>query len=447
MSIDLDLMERVITLKTLNDEEYILSIGDHLKPELFKDKNLCFVYNLAREFYDKHNELPSLDELKLHLSTPEHKISFAAAMQSISKINKSTKFNRDELYQNTERFIKERALYKTMMEVAADIGAGEIDTSKILDRFEKSCSFTLVHDIGLDLFKDFKRVEADLTQKEPVISTGYKWIDDKLAGGFLQRGRAMYVFAGETNIGKSIILGNLAVNIARQKKTVLVISLEMSEMMYARRLTAHITNTCTRQLADTIDVVSAKMENFQNTTGGRIIVKEFPPSCMTPRDIQAYIKKLTKNGIRIDAIVLDYINLLAASKGKDSYERIKYISEETRALTYHFSCPLITVTQLNRTGYSVSEPGLTALSESYALGATADFIASIWQSDDLKALNTVNISILKNRAGINTGTQPFKIDYSTLTMMQSESLTNFTNESETAEQALKAFQSLELPSN
>jgi replicative DNA helicase len=133
---------------------------------------------------------------------------------------------------------------------------------------------------------------------------------------------------------------------------------------------------------------------------------------------------------------LDYINLLTSSKGKDSYERVKYISEETRALTYAFKCPLITVTQLNRSGYSVNEPGLTSLSESYALGATADFIGSLWQGDGDNALGIMRTTMLKNRFGANTGTNAFKIDYSTLTISEDASLNNMTDATEDVARSL-----------
>jgi KaiC/GvpD/RAD55 family RecA-like ATPase len=49
--------------------------------------------------------------------------------------------------------------------------------------------------------------------------------------GFLEAGKSLYVFAGETNIGKSIFLGNIATNIAQQGKNVLVVTLEMSELL------------------------------------------------------------------------------------------------------------------------------------------------------------------------------------------------------------------------
>jgi replicative DNA helicase len=434
MNLDLDWMEKVVTYKSLMDEEYLLTIIDHVKPEYFTDKNLQVVFDVVCNFYNKRKALPTNSEIRAYLDTDEKRDSFKKALNIISAIDKN--LNRDELYDNTERFLKERGIYQTMMSVAKDVGGGNIDTSKILDQFEKSCNVTLVHDIGLDLFTNFDRVSQDLKRVDPTISTGYKWLDEKLGGGFMMDGRAMYVFAGETNIGKSIILGNFAVNMARQKKTVLVISLEMSEMVYAKRLTAQIAKTPTGKLADDIEVVEAKMNNFKDATGGRIIIKEFPPSCMSPRDIQGYITKVAKRGIHIDAIILDYINLLTSTKGKDSYERIKYISEETRALTYIFKCPLITVTQLNRTGYSVSEPGLTSLSESYALGATADFIASAWQGEGDNEAGILRESILKNRFGRNLGTNAFKIDYSTLTISEDQTLNNMTQDSEDVAKAL-----------
>lgn len=427
MKLDLDWMEKVVAFKSLVDEEYLSTIIDHVKPTYFGDKNLSFIFDVICDFYDRRKTLPTPTEIKLYLSTQEQRETFRRVVTELSAIEKN--LNKDELYANTERFIKERGIYHAMMSVAKDVGNGDIDTGKILDMFEETCNVSLIHDIGTDLFNDMHKVREDVLQKSPTISTGYKWLDDKMGGGFMQNGRAMYVFAGETNIGKSIILGNFAINAAKQGKTVLVITLEMSEAMYSKRLVASISQTSFANMAGDIDIVEAKVEGFKNVTGGRIIIKEFPPSCMTPRDIQAFIKKLKKNGINIDLIVLDYINLLTSTKGKDSYERVKFIAEETRAITYEFKCPLVTVTQLNRTGYSV-EPSITALSESYALGATADFIGSLWQGDGDNEMGIMRHSLLKNRFGRNAGTTALKINYSTLTIMEDEAINCMTQDSQ-----------------
>ena len=82
------------------------------------------------------------------------------------------------------------------------------------------CIITLGTNIGLDYFNDIDTHIHDLTNEDDVIPSKWPWLDEKLDGGFLQNGRALYVFAGETNVGKSIFLGNLACNIADQNKTV-----------------------------------------------------------------------------------------------------------------------------------------------------------------------------------------------------------------------------------
>jgi len=346
MKLDLEWTEKVILCKSLIDEDYFSLISEHLKTEHFSNKNYAFVFDVVKYFFDARKQLPSATEIRSYLQTDEQKRVFKNVLDDLTNVE--TELNKDELYNNTERFIKERSIYQTLLKVAKDIGDGNIDTSNILNQFEQACNVSFIHDIGTNLYKDFHKIREHILQPEPTISTGYKWLDEKIGGGFLRDGRAMYVFAGETNIGKSIVLGNFAINLARQKLNVLVITLEMSEMVYSKRLLANISDIPTSKLKDDIEIVQAQIENFNSSARGNIIVKEFPPSMMTPRDIHNYISKVIKSGIQIGAIVLDYVNLLTSSKGKDSYERLKYICEEIRATTYTFKCPLITVTQLNR---------------------------------------------------------------------------------------------------
>jgi replicative DNA helicase len=436
MKLDLDWMEKVIAFKSITDDEYLASVIDYVKPSYFSDANLRLVFEIVCSFYEKRKSIPTTTEIKSYLSTESDKQKFKNAVNSISSIDKA--LNREELYENTERFLKERGIYEAMMAVAKDVGAGNIDTSLILDKFEKSCNVSLIPDLGLDLLKDFSKVEQELMNPEPTISTGFKWLDEKLGGGLQRNGRAMYVFAGQTNIGKSIILGNIATNVALQGKNVVVISLEMSEIMYAKRLTANLTKVGINSLAKDIDIVRAQMDNLKEFNGNcKVFVKEFPPSTMTPRSIEVYLRKLQQRNIKIDLIVLDYLNLLTTTKGNNSYERIKYIAEETRAMTYAFNCPLVTVTQTNRSGTNVNEPDLTTVSESYALGATSDFVASLWQGDGDKELGIMRTSLLKNRFGINSGSNAFKIDYSTLTLSEDEQLNSMTQDSEDAANSLR----------
>lgn len=419
--LDLDYYEQVIVYKSLTNERFLAQIVDHVKPEYFNDKNIKTVFSLIKNFYVKRQSIPTVTELKSYLTNDDLKESFKSVVKNFSNIDKN--FNDDELTYNTERFLKERSIYNTMLSVAEDVSKGKVDTSYILDSFEKSCNVNLKSDIGLDLLNDIDKVVDDLNVDQPTISSGWKWLDDKIDGGFLENGRALYVFAGESNVGKSIFLGNIACSIASQGKTVLVISLEMSEMIYARRLSSNITSIPMRLLKDSSQSLSNQIKNYHtNNPNSNILIKEFPPSTVTPQNIQGYITELKNRGIKVDAVVLDYLNLLKSPLGDNSYERVKHVAEGVRALSYVFECPFISATQLNRSGYDEENPGLDTISESIGMAATADCIFSIFQDDEDKELGIVKMGMMKNRYGSNYGFTPLRINYDTLTIIEDDTL-------------------------
>lgn len=429
LKLNLDEFENIIIYKSITDEKYLANTIDYIKPEYFKDKNIKAIYSIIKAFYDKTNTIPTVTELKTYINNDEIKEAFKVVVRNFTNIDKN--LNDDLLTQNTERYIKEKAIYNTLLSVADEVGSGKIDTSFILDKFEKSCNVNLKTDIGLDLFKNIDTLIEDLNTDQPVIPSTWKWLDNKIDGGFFQNGRALYLFAGETNVGKSIFLGNIASNIAMQGKTVLVITLEMSELIYAKRLASNLTKIPMRELrGESTTLKQQILEISGKNNNSRILIKEFPPSTVTPHQIQGFIKNVIAKGIKIDAVVLDYINLIKSTLGNNSYERIKSITEQIRALTYAFNCPFITATQLNRSGYNVNNPGLETISESIGLAATADVVVSIFQDEEDKELGVVKMAMMKNRFGMNYGITTMRMDYATLTVTEDESLNNQGDQSE-----------------
>lgn len=419
--IDLDYFEKVLIYKSLTDERYLADIISHVEPSIIANKNIKVIFTIIKDFYNKRGVPPTTTELKTYLVNDEVKDAFRSVAGVFSEIDKN--LNNDELLENTERYLKERSIYHTMMDVAEDITQGKVDTSYILERFEKSCQIDLKNDIGLDLFENIDTLIDEITTDQPVIPTLWPWLDEKLDGGFKSNGRAFYVFAGQTNVGKSIFLGNIAANISRQGKNVVIISLEMSDIMYGCRIASDITKIPIASLADqAVTLKHTITEMNKSPNNGKILIKEFPPNTISSQQIASYIKTLQLKGIKIDAIVLDYINLIKGSMNTNMYERIKSAAEEIRALTYKFNCPIISATQLNRTGYDVETPKLDSIGESIGLAATADVIIGITQSDEDKELNIINIHMMKNRFGQNFGSNQMRMDFKTLTVHEDDSL-------------------------
>ncbi len=425
--LDLDYFENVIVYKSLTDSTYLSSIVDFVKPEYFKTKNIASIFKIISEFHNKRQKLPTITEIKSYLTTDDLRESFKDVVQSFTLLDKH--LDKDELYENTERFLKEKAVYHTMLSIAEDVAKGSVDTSIALDKFEKSCNISLVTDLGLDLYGNIDAVIEDLTTVQKTIPSTWPWLDDALNGGFLENGRALYVFAGETNIGKSIFLGNIATNISAQGKNVLLVSLEMSELLYAKRLCTNVSKIPLKDLANNPHALRQAVKEQRESGTGNIFIKEFPPATITPNQLKAFTKKIIDTGIKIDAIVLDYLNLLHSTVGSNSYERIKNVTEQCRAMSYIFNCPVISATQLNRSGFDQENPDLNTISESIGLAATADVIVSIYQNDEDRELSIIRLGMMKNRYGPRGHTQAMRIDYPTLTIQQADDIEEFNDDS------------------
>ena len=223
-NLDLDFYESVIVYHVLTDETYMSSIIDVISPEYFDNKHIKSIIGIITEFYKNRDSIPTLTEVKSYLTTPQLLEDFKMVVSIISDFDKS--FNHDELYENTEQFLKEKAVYNTILSVADDCKSGQMNTGDILSKFESACGLSIQADTGFDYFNDVDRHITDLLHQDSTVSTGWSWLDNKIGGGYLENGRAIYIYAGETNIGKSIFLGNTAVNLASAGKTVLLITLE-----------------------------------------------------------------------------------------------------------------------------------------------------------------------------------------------------------------------------
>ena len=425
--LDLDYYERVIAYNCIFDSAYLGTIIDHLSEDLFSDKDVKSTINIIKDFYIRRNEVPTVNEIRAYLDDPKLKESFKNLLLKIQEFE-TTVFNKDELIENTETFLKQKSVFNTLLAAAQNHDNGKLDAADLLLKMEQAVGINLSSSIGLDLLDDTERFISELSKNETKISTGWKWLDNKISGGFLEQGKALYIFIGETNVGKSIFLGNIAANVAMQGKTALVISLEMSEVMYGMRFASKLTKIPMFELKSDINNLKEQLDDIKRKNKkSKILIKEFPPSTISPFQVGAYLKKLQQKGIKVDCLVLDYLNLLNSPSSTNMYEKVKNISEQLRAISYTYNIPIISASQIIRQGFNTENPSLDMISEGISLANTADCVFNIWQSDEDKENGYINMGIAKNRFGPNFGSTLLRIDYSTLTL-EEEDIRNDTEE-------------------
>jgi hypothetical protein len=81
-------------------------------------------------------------------------------------------------------------------------------------------------------------------------------------------------------------------------------------------------------------------------------------------------------------------------------------------------------------GFNTANPGIENIAESISVAQTSDCIWSIFQSEEDLELKLIKLGLMKNRFGARGMIQAMKIDYSTLTVYQSEESEEMMNDDE-----------------
>jgi replicative DNA helicase len=412
--IDKEYFEIVIAYNSIYNSRYLGAIVDFYEPDFITNNDIKSLMALVIDFFQRRNEVPSLTELKSLLDSDELKISFKNVLLNFKTLD--TDFNEDELLENTELFFREKALYNAIKSSAFKLQTENFDVSEILPEFEKACNISLVDDLGLNYFESVEQHCDDLNKKTSTLSTGWSWLDERIGGGYFKEGRQLVVFVGRTNVGKSIFLGNTCLNLLRQNKKVLLITLEMPEDLYAKRFTSQISKVPYMDLHKHIDQLKTHILNFKSSkSDATLYIKEFPPKSVTVNHINSYIRKLGQKGHKFDAIVVDYLNLIKPIRSNGSlYDDVKGVAEQLRATSYEFNAPLITASQVNRKGMNNNAPDMDSISESVGVPFTADLQLSIWASEEDRTAGLINLGIQKNRNGPVNEYTSLGIDYNYL---------------------------------
>ena len=432
---DFEFIEKLVMKNCLENEQFLSITIPYLKTDLFSNKHNKRIVELLQKYFSKFNRKPTSTELLVFLNSDKLKESYTIVKNNSDNITEEIDYN--TLLDHTERFLKLQGFQNTLLQIAEkwDSVTDKEDLVSFYNNVEKIIGYSLRSSEGHNYFDEIETHIDNLLTETNHLSTGIVWLDDLLGGGFLQEGRSMYIFAGETNVGKSIFLHNMAVNIMKQNKKVILFSLEMSEQMYNIRITSTISELDNNTLKDNVEEIRDGAMRFKMMRpDAGLIVKEYPPNSVTPAILKTYTKQIiSTKKFKPDAIVVDYLNLLT-SDGNNSYEKIKNISEQLRALSYEFQCPVITATQLNRSGYSGAGsssqaqvydqrgPGMSSVSESYGTGATADAVVGLFRTDQDKEDNAIHVNIMKNRFGNNHGVTRLGMNYRTMTVFEDEAL-------------------------
>ena len=206
--------------------------------------------------------------------------------------------------------------------------------------------------------------------------------------------------------GKSLFMCHHACSCLLQGKNVLYITLEMAEERIAERIDSNLLNIAVDDLIDlSKEDYEKRIKRLRDKVVGKLIIKEYPTASASVIHFKNLLNELNlKKNFKPDIVFIDYMNICTSSRIKsnsnaNSYTLIKSIAEEIRGLAVEFNIPILTATQMTRSGASNSDPNMEDVSESFGTVATADMIFALINTEELESLNQIMVKQIKNKIG------------------------------------------------
>jgi len=249
------------------------------------------------------------------------------------------------------------------------------------------------------------QLEIDRQNIEKPMMFGMRDLDWNTGG--IRKSEVTIVAAGP-GIGKTAFAMNIAVNVARTGRTVLLVSREMNRIQVAKRIIANMATIDAEVIRDGRGMNDATWADLAGILG---LVNKMP---MYIDDVSTSVQEICNKCRRlkesggVNLLIIDYLQLLVSiGKHESRRQEIEHISRQLKLLSLELELPIIALSQLTREGRRNGCPKLFDLRESGALEQDADNVIFLYDAagDDNRSSPIIPIEVIvaKQRNG-RTGT-------------------------------------------
>ena len=361
-----DNIEQEILIRLLCGKyQYQELILTHTCNEMFEDRYNRDLYKLMRK-YVENSETHSINAYDFILSLKDKDIKYTSYLVTLKDMYITSADAENWFMRLQVRY--EKKLFSECKNANDYRNAViEINKYKLLDT---ECNLL---DVATKYLDDYEK------KSESMVKTGYKNIDDLIGG--LQGGNYL-ILAGSTGMGKTAMALNLVINVLKQKKEVLLFSLEMTTEELLSRIISNI-----------MDIPAANLRNRNLSEKEMEKYIKFIDSDKF-KELENLLKIPTTNNLNIgkieqivrkskaDIVFIDYLGLIRADNQRQStYEQISDISRRLKLLAIETNKPFVVLHQLNRDMKSRADkrPQLSDIRDSGKIEQDADFITFVYR--------------------------------------------------------------------
>jgi replicative DNA helicase len=319
--------------------------------------------------------------------------------------------------------VRDRGVLRQLVTISDEISAGAFnpqgrDVRQLLDEAESKV-FAIAEE-GARGQKGFLEIQPLLTQVVERIDelyhrdnqsditgvpTGFVDLDRMTSG---MQGGDLIIVAGRPSMGKTAFSLNIGEHVAvEQGLPVAVFSMEMAGTQLAMRMLGSVGRLDQHRLRTgrLLDEDWPRLTHaIQKMNDAQLFIDETP--ALNPMELRARSRRLARQCGQLGLIVIDYLQLMSGSGGGENRAtEISEISRSLKGLAKELNCPVIALSQLNRSleQRPNKRPVMSDLRESGAIEQDADVILFIYRDQvynpDSPDKGTAEIIIGKQRNG------------------------------------------------
>lgn len=395
-------------LRSQNDDNaaFILNNAD---PMWFRTEERKDLFKIAKKYWEVRETIPSDEMWKQFFKNKKYSEKEDKLLKEYNDILNFKEDELDHVMVNNaiKEYIRTKATYFAIFNNIEKLETTG-DISDLLPQLEKILQLDISEDLGIEYFENLDNHIADLTKPNEKVPFMFTELDKRTYGGLPAKDTCLFIILAQPGLGKSQFMMNVAYNWIMNNKKVLMLTLEMSEYMYSRRMDALFADVDVNKLRENASVIQSRVKGVKARIPNALLhIKEFPTGTLSSGMLKQYIKKLKqqKNFVP-DIIFVDYLNIMRSNSNNASqsmYEKCARIAEDLRAISSEMKIPIVTATQSNRSGTTGGYPGenidMSNVSESSGISATCDAMIALYRQEGDRENGILNVKILKNRLG------------------------------------------------
>ena len=380
------------------DKDFSHSIIDVIENNYFENKYFKIIIQMIKEYYKKYDHTPSFDTLEqVAKSELQQETAVKVVLDTIKKIKSAPIDGVDFVQEKALKFCKQQELQKVMKKAQKIIDGGEFENYDTLEELVRDALLVGSKDTSmLDVFSNLDQVLDD-DYRHP-IPMGIPGIDRLLKGG-LAKGEIGVILA-PTGVGKSTILTKISNHAFNLGFNVLQVFFEDNPKVIQRKHFTLWTKIHPDELSEKKDEVMTKVNEIKETMPNELILKKLPSDTKTMLQIKNEIRKMIADGIKIDMVVLDYIDCVVPDKNLgDEWKSEGSVMRGFEAMCHELNLAGWTATQGNRASISSEVVTTDQMGGSIKKAQVGHVIISVAKTLQQKEMKLATIAITKSRIG------------------------------------------------